>query len=209
MSLWTSVEAEAATLGKASRAFEVSGLSIDTRTLKAGDLFVALKGDNRDGHEFVRAAFEAKAGAALVTHTPDGGSVGSWGRCSRSATPCAGWKIWRARRGPQSCENPGRHRQRRKDHHQGNPAAGLQRAGPHPCQRRQPQQSLGRAAQPGRPAARCRIWRVRSRHEPLRRVAQSDRLRAPASGAGHHHRAGASGILRQLAKPSPTPSRNL
>ena len=79
MSLWTSIEAEAATLGKASRAFEVSGLSIDTRTIKAGDLFVALKGDNRDGHDFVRAAFDAKAGAALVTHTPDGGSVESWG----------------------------------------------------------------------------------------------------------------------------------
>jgi UDP-N-acetylmuramoyl-tripeptide--D-alanyl-D-alanine ligase len=72
MSLWTSTEAEAATLGKASRAFEVSGLSIDTRTLKAGDLFVALQGDNRDGHDFLRAAFDAKAGAALVTHTPDG-----------------------------------------------------------------------------------------------------------------------------------------
>ncbi len=72
MSLWTHLEAEAATLGAASRAFTVSGLSIDTRTLKEGDLFVALKGDNRDGHDFVRAAFDAKAGAALVTHTPDG-----------------------------------------------------------------------------------------------------------------------------------------
>lgn len=72
MSLWTSAEAEAATCGKASTPFEVSGLSIDTRTLKAGDLFVALKGDNRDGHDFVRAAFNAKAGAALVTHAPDG-----------------------------------------------------------------------------------------------------------------------------------------
>jgi UDP-N-acetylmuramoyl-tripeptide--D-alanyl-D-alanine ligase len=71
MSLWTSAEAEAATLGKASRAFEVNGLSIDTRTLKEGDLFVALKGDHRDGHDFVRAAFEAKAGAALVSHAPD------------------------------------------------------------------------------------------------------------------------------------------
>lgn len=79
MSLWTTPEAEAATLGKASRDFEVSGLSIDTRTLKAGDLFVALKGDNRDGHDFVRAAFEAHAGAALVTHTPEGGTVESWG----------------------------------------------------------------------------------------------------------------------------------
>ena len=46
-------EAEAATLGKASARFAVNGLSIDTRTLKEGDLFVALKGDNRDGHDFV------------------------------------------------------------------------------------------------------------------------------------------------------------
>ena len=52
--------------GKASARFAVNGLSIDTRTLKAGDLFVALKGDNRDGHDFVAAAFAAKAGAALV-----------------------------------------------------------------------------------------------------------------------------------------------
>jgi UDP-N-acetylmuramoyl-tripeptide--D-alanyl-D-alanine ligase len=72
MSLWTHEEAEAATLGQASQAFAVNGLSIDTRTLKEGDLFVALKGDNRDGHDFVRAAFDAKAGAALVTHAPDG-----------------------------------------------------------------------------------------------------------------------------------------
>src|SRR5580698_614495 len=72
MSLWTHSEAEAATLGHASKAFAVNGLSIDTRTLKEGDLFVALKGDNRDGHDFVGAAFAAKAGAALVSHTPDG-----------------------------------------------------------------------------------------------------------------------------------------
>jgi len=72
MTLWTHLEAEAATLGKASHAFSVSGLSIDTRTLKEGDLFVALKGDNRDGHDFVRAAFKAKAAAALVAHAPEG-----------------------------------------------------------------------------------------------------------------------------------------
>ncbi|HEU0096594.1 MAG TPA: UDP-N-acetylmuramoyl-tripeptide--D-alanyl-D-alanine ligase [Rhizomicrobium sp.] len=72
MTLWTSAEAETATLGNASRAFEVNGLSIDTRTLKEGDLFVALRGDNRDGHDFVGAAFAAKAGAALVTHAPEG-----------------------------------------------------------------------------------------------------------------------------------------
>ena len=59
MTLWTSAEAEAATLGKASAPFAVNELSIDTRTLRPGDLFVALQGDNRDGHDFVRAAFDA------------------------------------------------------------------------------------------------------------------------------------------------------
>jgi UDP-N-acetylmuramoyl-tripeptide--D-alanyl-D-alanine ligase len=65
--LWTAAEAEAATLGTASRPFEVRGISIDTRTLKPGDLFVALQGDARDGHEFVAAAFKAGASAALVS----------------------------------------------------------------------------------------------------------------------------------------------
>jgi UDP-N-acetylmuramoyl-tripeptide--D-alanyl-D-alanine ligase len=64
--LWTSDDAVTATLGAASHAFEATGLSIDTRTLKPGDLFVALK-DARDGHDFVAAAFEKRAGAALVS----------------------------------------------------------------------------------------------------------------------------------------------
>lgn len=71
MTLWTSLETEAATLGKASTDFAVRGLSIDTRTLKEGDLFVALKGE-RDGHDFVEAAFKAKAGAALVSRAVPG-----------------------------------------------------------------------------------------------------------------------------------------
>ncbi len=64
--LWNSADMEAATLGTATRAFEVTGLSIDTRTLKPGELFVALKGDARDGHAFVAQALAAKAGGALV-----------------------------------------------------------------------------------------------------------------------------------------------
>jgi UDP-N-acetylmuramoyl-tripeptide--D-alanyl-D-alanine ligase len=73
MTLWTEREAEAATLGKASAPFAAGGLSIDTRSLKPGDLFVALKG-GRDGHDYVRAAFEAKAGAALVSRAVEGAS---------------------------------------------------------------------------------------------------------------------------------------
>lgn len=44
----------------------VTGISIDTRTIEAGDLFVALK-DQRDGHDFVTQAFKAGATAALVS----------------------------------------------------------------------------------------------------------------------------------------------
>jgi UDP-N-acetylmuramoyl-tripeptide--D-alanyl-D-alanine ligase len=43
----------------------VGGVSIDTRTLQPGDLFVALTAE-RDGHDFVGNAFEAGAAAALV-----------------------------------------------------------------------------------------------------------------------------------------------
>jgi len=70
--LWTSDELASATLAQPTRAFAVEGMSIDTRSLKKGDLFVALKGENRDGHEFVRRAFDAGSGAALVSrHLPD------------------------------------------------------------------------------------------------------------------------------------------
>jgi UDP-N-acetylmuramoyl-tripeptide--D-alanyl-D-alanine ligase len=72
--LWTSAEAEAATLGQANAPFTANGISIDTRTLKPGDLFVALKGDARDAHEFVQAALEAKASAALVSRGATKGS---------------------------------------------------------------------------------------------------------------------------------------
>lgn len=44
----------------------VSGVSIDTRTLVEGDLFFAIVGDARDGHDFVRAAFAKGAAAAFV-----------------------------------------------------------------------------------------------------------------------------------------------
>jgi UDP-N-acetylmuramoyl-tripeptide--D-alanyl-D-alanine ligase len=71
MSLWTAAQAEAATGGRAQGDWSVNGVSIDTRTIEEGDLFVALK-DVRDGHEFVAAALAKGAGAALVSHVPDG-----------------------------------------------------------------------------------------------------------------------------------------
>jgi UDP-N-acetylmuramoyl-tripeptide--D-alanyl-D-alanine ligase len=69
--LWSAAEAEAATLGHATQRFAATGMSIDTRTLKPGDLFVALQGDSRDGHDFAAAAIAAKAAAALVSRAPE------------------------------------------------------------------------------------------------------------------------------------------
>ncbi|MBP9712804.1 MAG: UDP-N-acetylmuramoyl-tripeptide--D-alanyl-D-alanine ligase [Sterolibacterium sp.] len=43
-----------------------SGVSTDTRNLTAGTLFVALRGEHFDGHDFVRASIERGAAAALV-----------------------------------------------------------------------------------------------------------------------------------------------
>ncbi len=71
MVLWVSAEAEAATGGRATASWQATGVSIDTRTLQPGDLFVALK-DVRDGHDFVAQALAKGAAAALVSHVPDG-----------------------------------------------------------------------------------------------------------------------------------------
>lgn len=71
MSLWTSTDAVAATGGRTSFDWQADGVSIDTRTLQKGDLFVALK-DQRDGHDFVAQALAKGAAAALVSHIPDG-----------------------------------------------------------------------------------------------------------------------------------------
>ncbi|OLF73925.1 UDP-N-acetylmuramoyl-tripeptide--D-alanyl-D-alanine ligase [Maricaulis sp. W15] len=65
--LWTSGQAMAATGGMliGEPGWTATGVSIDTRTLEPGDLFVALQ-DARDGHDFVAAAMEKGAAACLV-----------------------------------------------------------------------------------------------------------------------------------------------
>ncbi|TFZ58417.1 UDP-N-acetylmuramoylalanyl-D-glutamyl-2,6-diaminopimelate--D-alanyl-D-alanine ligase [Methylorubrum sp. Q1] len=66
--LWTPAALEAATGGRligAPRA--VTGASIDTRSLEPGDLFFAIRGEARDGHDFVPAALGKGAGAAVVS----------------------------------------------------------------------------------------------------------------------------------------------
>ena len=76
MALWTSDEAVAATGGQSTAPWQAMGVSIDTRTLQPGDLFVALK-DVRDGHDFVAQALARGAAAALVSRVPEGLSSGA------------------------------------------------------------------------------------------------------------------------------------
>ena len=71
MALWTSSEAAAATRGRSTADWVAHGVSIDTRTIQPGDLFVALSAA-RDGHDFVAQALEKGASAALVSRIPEG-----------------------------------------------------------------------------------------------------------------------------------------
>ena len=68
--LWTAEAAAAATGGRAQGGWQARGVSIDTRTLVPGDLFVALR-DRRDGHDFAAEALRRGAAAILVEHRPD------------------------------------------------------------------------------------------------------------------------------------------
>jgi UDP-N-acetylmuramoyl-tripeptide--D-alanyl-D-alanine ligase len=73
--LWTSDEIAAAVGGQVvGKAFAATGVSIDTRTLQAGDLFVAL-GGVRDGHEFVEEAMAKGAAGALASRQVFGSAV--------------------------------------------------------------------------------------------------------------------------------------
>ncbi len=64
--LWTSAEAAEATGGNATGRWAADGVSIDSRTAARGDLFVAIEGPEKDGHDYVGAALSAGAAAAVV-----------------------------------------------------------------------------------------------------------------------------------------------
>jgi UDP-N-acetylmuramoyl-tripeptide--D-alanyl-D-alanine ligase len=76
--LWT-VDAMAAATG-AERAGPlpqaVSGISIDSRTVKDGEAFFAVKGDTHDGHDFVAAALKQGSALAVVARSRLGGGGG-------------------------------------------------------------------------------------------------------------------------------------
>ncbi|MGO9461066.1 MAG: UDP-N-acetylmuramoylalanyl-D-glutamyl-2,6-diaminopimelate--D-alanyl-D-alanine ligase [Rhodomicrobium sp.] len=100
--LWTFEDISAATGAPLPVAGIAGGVSIDSRTLEPGDLFVAIKGDRTDGHEYVEAAFQRGASAALA----ETGYAGSPGRplfrvpdtlAALNALACASRKRTQAR----------------------------------------------------------------------------------------------------------------
>ena len=71
--LWLPIEMVAAVQGVPSGApAPAFGVSIDSRSLNKGDLFIALVGPNADGHRHVADALAKGAAAAVVAHAPTG-----------------------------------------------------------------------------------------------------------------------------------------
>jgi UDP-N-acetylmuramoyl-tripeptide--D-alanyl-D-alanine ligase len=66
--LWTLDDMAKAMRAQRSGALpaDICGISIDTRSIAKGEAFFAIKGDNRDGHDFVEDALKAGAGLAVV-----------------------------------------------------------------------------------------------------------------------------------------------
>jgi UDP-N-acetylmuramoyl-tripeptide--D-alanyl-D-alanine ligase len=80
--------------GKAST--PVDGFSIDSRTLKQGNHFVALKGEHADGHRYVEAARKAGAVAAMVSRDRAGEFKAAFPRIA-VADPLMGLQLTAAR----------------------------------------------------------------------------------------------------------------
>ncbi len=70
--LWTTREAREATGGRALGDWVATGVSIDSRSIEAGELFVALEGPHNNGHDHVAEALAKGAAAALVRRIPEG-----------------------------------------------------------------------------------------------------------------------------------------
>ena len=72
LALWNAVSLARAMDGVVLGDFQVSGVEIDSRDVREGDLFFALRGESTDGHRYVEAAF-ARGAAAVVVDRPVAG----------------------------------------------------------------------------------------------------------------------------------------
>jgi len=70
--LWSAEEAVQATGGRTTCDWQATGVSIDSRSVAPGDLFIALKGPTFDGHDYAGKAIKAGAAASMVHRRADG-----------------------------------------------------------------------------------------------------------------------------------------
>lgn len=71
--MWTVKDIELATRGNGhGAAWQAARFSIDSRTVQAGDVYIALQGERLDGHDYVRQALEAGAEAVIVHYLVEG-----------------------------------------------------------------------------------------------------------------------------------------
>lgn len=68
MTLWTGTELTTLFGGNLPSSFCAYGVSIDSRTAQPGDIFVAIKGPDQDGHHHVKAAVKNGCVAVIVDH---------------------------------------------------------------------------------------------------------------------------------------------
>ncbi len=75
---WTASDVtQALSLIASDSNFSATGISIDSRTLKKGEIYVAIKGESLDGHDYVKDAFAKGASAAIVSNPLDLNQNGS------------------------------------------------------------------------------------------------------------------------------------
>ena len=65
--IWDSSILKKIANAKSNREWKATGLEIDSRKVKKGDLFCAIKGSNLDGHNFINGAIKNGAAACLVS----------------------------------------------------------------------------------------------------------------------------------------------
>ena len=70
--LWTADEIAAATGGVANSDFAVSGVAFDSREVGPGDLFIAMRGEETDGHRYIGKALDAGAAGVICETMIDG-----------------------------------------------------------------------------------------------------------------------------------------
>ncbi len=128
-SLWTSTELREATQGRLDAELTVNGISIDTRTLEKGDLFIALVGENSDGHAHIATAFEKGAACVMVHRSLPSNDP----RLLHVADTMIGLQALGHAARARFKQNGGRDRFGGQDHHQEHATLRLLRARSDPC----------------------------------------------------------------------------